>query len=112
MNLKEKIITGIKVCIDEESNGLDCPDCPYNERQYVKHNCDDLIVDFSEGNCLNKFKIDVLNLIKAYDFAWSQIKETLSELIEYNDGDVKEISTFLLNLMRIKEVDIEKGEYI
>lgn len=112
MNLKDKIINGLKVCVDEESNGLDCPDCPYNERQFVKNDGEDLVVDFSGENCLNRIKTDVLDLIKAYDFALSQYKETLEELIENNNGDVKEICVFLLNLLRIKEVDIEKGIYI
>lgn len=115
MNLKEKLIKGLGVCMDEESNGLDCPDCPYNDRQFVKrdgHDGEDLVVDFSGENCLNQIKTDVLDLIKAYDFALTQYKETLEELIENNDGDVKEICVFLLNLLRIKEVDIERGFYI
>lgn len=112
MNLKEKLIKGLGVCIDEESNGLDCPDCPYNERQYVKRDGDDLVVDFSGENCLNKIKTDVFELIKAYDFALSQYKEALEELIENNDGDIRGVCVFLLNLLRIKEVDIEKGFYI
>ena len=112
MNLKEKLIKGLEVCMDEEFNGLDCPDCPYEERQYAKRDGDDFIVDFTSGNCLYQIKTDVLKLIKAYDFALTQYKETLEELIENNDGDVKEICVFLLNLLRIKEVDIGKGFYI
>lgn len=50
--------------------------------------------------------------LKAYDFAWNQIKETLEELIENNDDDVKMICVFLLNLMKIKELDIKEGKYI
>jgi len=109
MNLKEKLVRGLEVCIDEEYNGLDCPNCPYNERQFAKRDGDNFIVDLSSGYCLNQIKIDILKLIKAYDFALSQYKETLEELIENNDGDVKETCVFLLNLLRIKEVDIEKG---
>lgn len=112
MNLKEKFLMGLEVCMDEESNGLDCPDCPYENRQYAKRDGDDFIVDFTSGNCLYQIKTDAIKLIKAYDFALSQYKKTLEELIENNDGDVKEICVFLLNLLRIKEVDIEKGIYI
>ena len=53
-----------------------------------------------------------VDCLKAYDFAWNQFKSTLEELIENNDGDVKRISVFLLNLMRIRELDIREGKYI
>ena len=53
-----------------------------------------------------------VDCLKAYGFAWEQLKSTLEELIENNDGDVKIICVFLLNLMRIREPDIREGKYI
>lgn len=97
MNLKEKILKTIDLCSDPEGN--DCQECPYYNKEW--ENCNE--TDLAD---------EIMTLIKAYDFALSQYKETLEELIENNDGDVKEICVFLLNLLRIKEVDIEKGFYI
>ena len=97
MNLKEKVFNGIDCCsevLEEE-----CHKCPYYNKEW--ENCNE-----------SDFCNDMTELIRAYDFAWSQFKETLEELIENNEGDVKEICTFLFNFMRIKEVDIENGFYI
>ena len=80
---------------------------PDMQPEYVEE-----IINILEAQELMKTEDDNLRTIKAYDFALSQYKETLEELIENNDGDVKEICVFLLNLLRIKEIDIEKGFYI
>lgn len=97
VNLKEKVLKTIDLCSGPEGN--DCQECPYYNKYW--ENCNEAIL----AN-------EMMTLIKAYDFALSQYKETLEELIENNDGDVKDICVFLLNLLRIKEVDIEKGFYI
>ena len=97
MNLKEKVVKCLGFCSDP--NGDKCYECSYYNEEWNICNGPELAND-------------VMSLIKAYDFAWSQFKSTLEELIENNDGDVKEICVFLLNLLRIKEVDIEKGFYI
>lgn len=102
MSLKEKVIKGLKYHNDPKSLPT-CDGCPYADDKW---NGDD------QGDCLWLMSSDALKIIKAHDFALSQYKETLEELIENNDGDVKEICVFLLNLLRIKEVDIEKGFYI
>lgn len=102
MNLKEKVMEGLSFCNDSET--CSCEGCRYL--------CDEKWSDEGMPLCVGRMEMDALKIIKAYDFAWSQYKETLEELIENNDGDVKEICVFLLNLLRIKEVDIEKGFYI
>ena len=97
VNLKEKIVKCLGYCSDP--TGDSCYECSYYTKEWDGCNGPDLAND-------------IMTLIKAYDFALSQYKETLEELIENNDGDVKEICVFLLNLLRIREVDIEKGFYI
>lgn len=101
MNLKEKVVDGLMACKEEKSiYGAGCYHCPYTGEE-----CD----GSADRSPLVQ---DTINIIKSYDFALKQYKETLEELIENNDGDVKEICVFLLNLLRIKEIDIEKGFYI
>ena len=97
MNLKEKVIKCLGYCSDP--HGDDCYRCLYYDKEWDSCNGPDLAND-------------IMTLIKAYDFAWGQFKSTLEELIENNDGDVKEICVFLLNLLKVKEADIEKGFYI
>lgn len=98
MNLREKVIEGLRFCNDSETSI--CEGCPYL--------CDEKWSDECLPLCVGNMETDALKILKAYDFALSKYKETLEELIENNDGDVKEICTFLFNLMRIKEIDIEK----
>ena len=102
MNLKEKTLEGIEFCNSSKSDS--CEGCPYLR--------DDKWSDDGLPLCVGNMETDALKIIKAYDFALSQYNETLEELIENNDGDVKEICVFLLNLLRIKEKDIGEGLYI
>lgn len=97
MNLKEKVTKCLGYC--SNPYGDDCYRCSYYDKEWDSCNGADL-------------SNDVMTLIKAYDFAWSQFKSTLEELIDNNDGDVKMVCTFLYNLMRIREVDIGEGKYI
>jgi hypothetical protein len=114
MDLTKKVIGGLTIC--NQSAGMsdsDCGHCPYNESHFTKETDDGTLeVDFSDDACFNRLNIDALNVIKAYGFAWEQFKSTLEELIENNDGDVKRISVFLFNLIRIRELDIREGKYI
>ena len=113
-DLIKKVIDGLMAC--NQSSGMsdsDCGHCPYNESYFTKETDDGTLeVDFSDDACFNRLNIDALNVIKAYGFAWEQFNSTLEELIENNDDDVKMICVFLLNLMRIKELDIKEGKYI
>lgn len=102
MNLKEKATEALRYCNDINEPPT-CDGCPYVDNKW---NGED------QGDCLWLMADDALKVIKAYDFALSQYEETLEELIESNDGDVKEICVFLINLLRIKEVDIGDGFYI
>jgi hypothetical protein len=99
MNLKEKTIEGLKFCNDPETP---CKGCPYED---CKWNDD-------RGDCLWRMADDALKIIKAYDFAWEQLKETVEELIENNGGDIRRVCILLLNLMKIKEADIREGFYL
>ena len=98
MTIYERVMAGMKACLEEKN----CDNCPYNC-------CDDC--PYNSANC-DLLDSEALSIIKAQKMAWEEVREALEKLIEYNDGDVKRICTFLLNLMRIKEVDIEKGFYI
>ena len=113
-DLIKNVIGGLTAC--NQSVGMsdsDCDPCPYNESYFTKETDDGTLeVDFTDDACFNKLNNDALNVIKAYDFAWSQFKNTLEELIENNDGDVKRMSVFLYNLMRIRELEIKEGKYI
>ena len=102
MNLKEKTIEGLKFCNDPETP-VNCKGCPYEDHKWN---------DEDRGDCLWRMADDALKIIKAYDFAWEQIKETIEELIENNGGDIRRVCILLLNLMKIKEADIREGFYL
>lgn len=108
MNLKDSVFYTFHCNPTMDSD--DCDNCPYRWENLNKRFKG--VYRKSSYNCLEGRIIDFTDLILAYEFALIQYKETLEELIENNDGDVKEICVFLLNLLRIKEVDIEKGFYI
>ena len=102
MNLKEKAIEGIRFCYNLNAPGT-CEGCPYEDYEWNED---------VHGDCLNRVADDALKIIKAYDFAWEQLKETIEELIENNGGDIRRVCILLLSLMRIKEADIREGFYL